>query len=175
MMLPVDGEARFRALFEETYAAVRRYALHRGLSAADADDLVADVYTVAWRKLRDVPAGDPLPWLLAVARNHWRNLIRKQRRERDLPARLGPQEASAPAARDDAVVTALASLPEADQEILRLIAWDDLTPQQAATVLGCTAVTARVRLHRARKRFEETLRASQTQGMQTAQEVSDGR
>ena len=48
---------------------------------------MADVYAVAWRRLKDVPADDPLPWLLAVARNHWRNHLRKARKQRELVAR----------------------------------------------------------------------------------------
>lgn len=48
---------------------------------------------------------------------------------------------------------ALASLSERDQEVLRLVAWDGLTPAQVAVVLGCTPVAARTRLHRARGRL----------------------
>ena len=80
----MDTEARFRKLFDEAYPALRRYAHHRGLSGADADDLVADVLGVAWRRLDDVPADDAIPWLLAVARNHWRNRLRAGRRRLQL-------------------------------------------------------------------------------------------
>ena len=63
----MDAATRFRALFEAHYPRVRRFAHHRALVGADADDLVAEVFTVAWRRLDDVPADDALPWLLAVA------------------------------------------------------------------------------------------------------------
>jgi hypothetical protein len=63
----VDAATRFRALFDAHVGAVRRYACHR--SIPDADDLVAEVFTVAWRRLDDVPVDDPLPWLLGVAGN----------------------------------------------------------------------------------------------------------
>jgi RNA polymerase sigma factor (sigma-70 family) len=180
MMQVVDAERRFSALFRDSYAAVRRYAHHRGLSGADADDLVADVFTVAWRKLGDVPSDDPLPWLFAVARNHWRNHVRKTSRERDAVARIVVEDhvpepdvsaVSAAELRD-----ALSRLPEADQEILKLVAWDGLAPHQAAVVLGCTASTARVRLHRARTRLAAAL---ETSGLRPTEplhkEVQDGR
>ena len=76
----MDADARFRALFESHQAAVRRYAHHRAIQGTDADDIVAETFTVAWRKLEDVPADDPVPWLLAVAANVRRNQARSARR-----------------------------------------------------------------------------------------------
>jgi RNA polymerase sigma-70 factor (ECF subfamily) len=180
MMPVVDAERRFSALFQQTYGALRRYAHHRGLSGADADDLVADVFTVAWRKLAVVPSDDPLPWLFAVARNHWRNHMRKTARERALVLRLAPDpDVPEPEIADisaSAIHAALAKLSDNDREILTLIAWDDLEPHQAAIVLGCSASAARVRLHRARNRLAaelETLGPHATGPEQ--QEVHDGR
>ena len=76
-------EARFRALFDEHYPAVARYVLSRGHQAADADDLIAATFEVAWRRLEKMPAGrEALAWLLTVARNHSRNARRRSARER---------------------------------------------------------------------------------------------
>jgi len=156
----VDPETRFRALFELAYPALCRYARHRGLTGADADDLVAQALEVAWRRLGDVPADDPMPWLYAVARNLWREQHRQQRRRSDLLTRLRlhavPGLVAAPF-EPGALREALASLRESDQEILRLVAWDGLTPAQAAVVLGCGPVAARSRLHRARARLAARL------------------
>ena len=69
----MDGNARFRELFESSYEAVRSYVYHRGVAEGAADDIVAETFLVAWRRLDDVPADDPLPWLMAVARNVWLN------------------------------------------------------------------------------------------------------
>jgi DNA-directed RNA polymerase specialized sigma24 family protein len=52
---------------------------------------------------------------------------------------------------------ALTSLSQRDQEVLRLVAWDGLTPAQLATALGCSPVAARARLHRARGRLARRL------------------
>ena len=159
----MDASARFRALFETHHAAVRRYAHHRALRGVDADDVVAETFTVAWRRLDAVPTDDPLPWLLAVAANVQRNHTRSARRYAAVLGRLPrPEAASPPAEPDDAVGTvrrALDALAPDDQEILRLVAWDGLTPRQAAVVLGCPDGTARARLHRARRRLQARLDA----------------
>jgi RNA polymerase sigma factor (sigma-70 family) len=156
----VDAETRFRALFERAYPALRRYAHHRGLTGADGEDLVAGTLEVAWRRIDDVPVDDPLPWLYVVAHNLWRNQRRRDRRRGEILARFAePPPASGDPAdlRPGALRAALDSLAEDDQEVLRLIAWDGLTPAQAASALGCTPVAARSRLHRARNRLAERL------------------
>jgi RNA polymerase sigma factor (sigma-70 family) len=156
----VDAESRFRALFNVAYPALRRYARNRGLTGADAEDLVAGTLEVAWRRLDDVPADDPMPWLYVVARNLLRNKTRKDTRRGEILARTPPP---VPPPTDPADLapnelrTALAALSEDDQEVLRLIAWDGLTPAQAAVVLGCSAIAVRSRLHRARNRLADRL------------------
>jgi RNA polymerase sigma-70 factor (ECF subfamily) len=55
------------------------------------------------------------------------------------------------------VWTAIASLPEAQQEMLRLLAIDGLSPSQAAQKLGIPDATARTRLFQARKSLESRL------------------
>jgi RNA polymerase sigma-70 factor, ECF subfamily len=153
-----DNENRFRALFRSAYPALQRYARHRGLAGADADDLVAATLEVAWRRLDDVPADDCLPWLYAVARNLWRSQRRRDRRRAALLARLDLADRAVdppeqPELEAGALRRALSQLEQDDQEILRLVAWDGLSPAQAAIVLGCSPGAARTRLHRARDRL----------------------
>jgi len=163
----MNADARFRALFNEMYPALRRYAHHRGLSPSDSDDLVAEVFTVVWRRIDEVPA-DSTPWMFAVARNVLRNTrrseVRRIRMITRLP-RLEPQLPPDPTPDHDVdrVRSALASLDPRDRELLMLVAWDELTPGQAATALGWPAGATRVRLHRARKRLAAILAASETQ------------
>ena len=163
MSTVMDAESRFRALFINAYPALRRYARYRGLTGPDADDLVAEVLTIAWRRLDDVPADDPLPWLFAVARNVWRNGLRSARRRDDLVVRLpapDPHRPTEPADHSHAEIhAALGALGDDDQEVLRLVAWDGLTTRQLAVALGCKETAARVRLHRARRRFATQLAA----------------
>ncbi len=76
------------------------------------------------------------------------------------------------AALGPALRTALAELPAAERELLLLVAWENLTPTEAAQVLGIPAGTARSRLHRARQRMDERLSGSpQAQDEPTRQEA----
>ena len=76
----MSRETEFRALFGDHYASVAKYVLARGYQAADADDLIAGTFEVAWRRLDAVPSGrDAIPWLLTVARNLSHNAHRKAR------------------------------------------------------------------------------------------------
>jgi RNA polymerase sigma-70 factor, ECF subfamily len=158
----VDPETRFRAVFEVAYGPLCGYARHRGLTGPDAEDLVAQTLEVAWRRIGDVPVAEPLPWLYAVAHNLWRNRVRRDRRRRELLARFRVSSPAGsggdPAALEPGVLrAALASLSDGDQEVLRLVAWDGLTPAEVAVALGCTPVAARARLHRARGRLAARL------------------
>jgi RNA polymerase sigma-70 factor (ECF subfamily) len=157
----MDNTTRFRCLFEQAYPALRRYALHRGLTGPDVDDLVAATLEIAWRRLEDVPAQEPLPWLYGVARNLLHNQRRQSRRRdavvgrmADMRGRLTSAEPGEPGELDPGTLRrALAGLSEGDQELLKLVAWDGLSPAQAAAVVGCSSAAARTRLHRARNRL----------------------
>ena len=83
---------RFDGLFAAHFDAVRAYAWRRDPS--NADDVAAETFLVAWRRLEDVPT-DALPWLIGVARNVRLNVLRAERRRTALGARLA--ERSAPA------------------------------------------------------------------------------
>jgi len=152
-----DRSARAQALFEAHWRSVLAYARRRA-SSATADEVLSDVYMVAWRRLDDVPA-DALPWLLACARSSLANHRRAQRRRLRLLARLRPTVSDeAPIRlRDGRLSDALARLGARDREALLLTAWEGLAAEQAAAVLGCSPQAFRVRLHRARKRLAQAL------------------
>jgi RNA polymerase sigma-70 factor (ECF subfamily) len=57
----------------------------------------------------------------------------------------------------DAILAALATLLPDDRELLLLVGWEELSPAQAAKVLEISAVAARGRLHRARRRLREAI------------------
>ncbi len=160
-------EERFHASFEEHYRAVARFVRMRGHGSADADDLIAGTFEVAWRQMDKVPEGpEALPWLLGIARNLSRNARRKSQREASFVNELStvtvpwaemPIDDRAASAR---VMGALAQLKPADRDLILLVAWDELTPSEAGQVLGLRPVTARSRLHRARQRMSALLQES---------------
>jgi len=153
--------ARFDELFHANYRRVFEYARRR-TSASLADDVVAETFLTAWRRLDAVPR-DELPWLLGVARRVLANQRRSdaaQKRVADRLAGEAPANVALPEAPHLEVGLALSRLSELDRELLTLVAWDGLTPSEAGRVLGFSAVNARVRLHRARKRLEGLLQPS---------------
>ena len=150
--------ARFDALFTEHQRAVLAYTMRRTPTLADAEDAASETFVIAWRKFDSVPADAPVPWLYAVARRVLANQRRGNgRRERlasllkvedDVPTPLRVGEDL-----DGPVFEALSSLSPADQEVLRLVAWEELGNQEMAQVLGISANAVAIRLHRARTRF----------------------
>jgi RNA polymerase sigma factor (sigma-70 family) len=156
------AEARFSRLYAEHEREILRYALRRSADPEDAADVVAETFLVAWRRLRDVPLGDEARlWLYATARrvlaNHKRGVGRRTRLAERLREELRRQLPVEPAAERQGVLDALAAMKEGDRELLMLVGWEGLTPSQAARVLGISAVSARTRLHRARRRLRERL------------------
>jgi RNA polymerase sigma factor (sigma-70 family) len=153
---------RFKAMYDQHYPAVLRYASRR-VGAEAARDIAAETFLTAWRRLDRVPPGQPLPWLYATARKCLANELRRQGRRELLDSRIrteaargryltGPEPAEQVAERLT-VLAALATLRPSDQEALRLIEWERLDVAAAAQVMGCSAATFRVRLHRARRRL----------------------
>jgi RNA polymerase sigma factor (sigma-70 family) len=153
------GDAELEELWHDWHRHVLAYALRRA-DPSTAEDVVAETFTIAWRRLGDVPER-PLPWLLGVARRVLANQRRGERRRVALVDRLALQGRAAPGAPDQQegrALTALASLGERDREALLLHAWEGLDHAEAGTVMGCSASTFAVRLHRARRRFARELR-----------------
>lgn len=151
---------RFAELYRREYAVVMRYVRRRA-SADLVDDVVCDTFLVAWRRFDEVP-DEPRPWLVGVARNVLATHQRGSRRRdalRERVADAGRDEVrDGDLAEDESgVVAALARLAWKDREALTLIAWDGLTPREAAQVLGEAPGTFRVRLHRARARLRRLL------------------
>ncbi len=150
--------ARLEGLFAGYAAVVLAYARRRADSAT-ADDVLSEVFVIAWRRLEQVPV-EPVPWLLACARHVLAHAHRGEHRRAALVARLAaiPQR-TAPAAElsDGGLGRALAGLSERDREVLLLVAWEGLSARQAAAVLDCSPRTFSMRLHRARRRLAAAL------------------
>ena len=159
----------FSALFDRHASVLHRYVTRR-LGDSLADDIVAETFLAAFRRLGryDTAHRDARPWLYGIAAN----LIGKHRRAevrayRAL-ARTGVDEvAESYADRVEARVSAsaahrelagaLAVLSPGDREVLLMIAWADLSYEEVARALGIPIGTVRSRLHRARRKTREAL------------------
>jgi RNA polymerase sigma-70 factor (ECF subfamily) len=146
---------RFEQIYAEHREAVRAYVRRRAPDAV-VDDVVSETFVVCLRRIDQVPA-QPLPWLYSVA---WKTLANERRKQaRNATSQVLPVAAPGPVG-DGLLATAFNSLNDRDREVLRLIAWEGLSLNDAATVLGCSGVTCRVRYHRAKTRLASRLEAA---------------
>lgn len=136
------------------------YAARR-VGTADAEDVVADVFVVAWRHRSRRPRRE-LPWLYGVARKVLSDHYRSRQRRGRLLEKVGNLPLNS---RDDiaahadllALDSVLDGLSDDDREALLLTAWEGLSPGEAAQVTGVSGAAFRMRLSRARRRFRELL------------------
>jgi RNA polymerase sigma factor (sigma-70 family) len=160
-----DGEA-YGAFFRRHSRAVTSYAVRRCDNAEDVADLVADTFMIALQASgRYVPeTNTALPWLYGIARR----VLARQRRRKAGFARLlvksthsqvrfqGIEEDSIADAIDATrkapeLQEALQTLSQGEREVLELVAFDGLSPTEAAIVLDLTPNAARLKLSRARR------------------------
>ena len=164
-------DVEFGRLYDAHFVALRSYCLRR-LPVAEVNDAVAEVFLVVWRRIDDVPGGDDAGlWLYGIARNVVRNVDRSGRRRAHLHRRLlpfgSPPEDDAETvvvrrSEDSEVLEQLAKLRPADQEILRLSIWEELTNTEIAELLDIDAHAATMRLSRARNRLARRLGMDKT-------------
>jgi len=151
-----DAVRRFTTLYREHHSHVRDFA-YRRVGADLAEDVVADTFLVAWRRINDVPEA-AAPWLYRVALYEIANLRRRQAKAVRLRSALrecAPGTGVAQSSDDatdlvHAVARAFDTLTPREQEILRLAAWEHLSATEGAAVLGCSVSAYRMRLYRAR-------------------------
>ena len=161
----------FEAFYREHVEAVQRFVARRVGDREHAADLTADIFVAAIESAAGYRAsrGSATAWLYGVARNVVAADRRARRRERDGLRRivghrlLDDDDAARMDARIDAAASARAlyaamdRLPEAQRAVVELVALDELSLAEAATVLRINPVAARVRLHRARHLLRDEL------------------
>jgi RNA polymerase sigma factor (sigma-70 family) len=137
--------------------AVHGFLARRG-GRQVADDLLGEVWVRAFaaRGGYDLAHADARPWLYGIARNvlraHWKasRAVGQHIVEPPVDPWDDVVDRLDSAARAPALASALRTLPAAERDVLLLVAWEQLTPAEAAVVLGVPPGTARSRLHRAR-------------------------
>jgi RNA polymerase sigma factor (sigma-70 family) len=142
--------------FEEFYrlhfTALSRYVTRR-LPASSHDEVIAAAFVVAWKKFASVKSPS-LPWLYRIAGFE---VAHERRRLGRMPQAVELSDVSVidKFALEDVmdISSAFTQLNESDQEVLRLLYWEDLTRPEIAEILGCSINTLNVRIHRALERI----------------------
>ena len=164
-MSPESQRERFELLYRDLYEPISGYVMRRSATTEDAAEAIAETFVVLWRRLDKCPAGkEARPWLFGVARRVLANQRRGDRRRTALAERLthalDPAATAVPTGSDGRVARTFAALSDVDREVLALVAWEELTREELAVALGVSRSVARLRLHRARRRFEAALAAA---------------
>jgi RNA polymerase sigma factor (sigma-70 family) len=155
-----EHEERFRQLVVAHQASLRAYVCRRVPDSA-VDDVVAEVLAKAWQHGEGLPPRGDL-WLYRAAWHVLLHRFRAEHRRGRLMTRLAAEPTFRDTGPDDqgaaeSVQACIARMSIRDQEVLRLTYWDQLSAEEAALVIGGTAASVRVRLHRARRRLEHVL------------------
>jgi RNA polymerase sigma-70 factor (ECF subfamily) len=160
----MEAEERFEELFSANYRDLLAYAVRRCPSRQDAEDVIAETFAVAWRRIPEIPEGDEARlWLFGTAHlvrlNHQRGHLRREglferMRQTFVPRRRGDEGESVEVER---IHLAFASLNSTDREVLQLHVWEQLTVGEIATTLGVSNAAVWKRLQRARDRLAKEL------------------
>lgn len=157
-------EAVFRRCYAAHYRDVLAYCRRR-VGEADAHDATSEVFTVAWRRIDDLPDDDgQRAWLFGIAYRVVGHNWRSRRRYSRLKQRVAgiadnaatphdPATVVVQRAQDRRVREAVSRLRDTDQEILRLAGWEELPHAEIASVLGISVAAVDQRFHRAKKRL----------------------
>jgi RNA polymerase sigma factor (sigma-70 family) len=165
-----DPEA-FEAFYRTHVEAVERFVVRRVRDPHRAADLTAEVFLAAIESADGYrPArGKPVAWLYGVARHVLAADRRRHGRELDAAQRFSGrrlldeddivrlEERIDAEAQAGELYLAMDRLSDGERAVLELVSMDGLTVQDAARALGIRPVTARVRLHRARRRLQAHL------------------
>jgi RNA polymerase sigma-70 factor (ECF subfamily) len=163
----------FGELFARHGQAVYAYCARRTGDLDRAEDLTSVVFLEAFRRRRKLrlSSNSAVPLLLGVANNVVRNSSRSVRRYRSALGRI-PDPALSISAEDEAIERldaqealalareAISALSRAEQDVILLVWWSELSYADAATALGVPIGTVRSRLARARAKLSHSAPAT---------------
>jgi len=174
-LIATDPEI-FEAFYREHLDAIQGFVARRVGDRERAADLTAEIFMAAIGGAHRYRSrcGSPKAWLYGIAQNVVAIERRRVGRERDREERLrgsallDESDAAAIDARLDAAAEqrrlyqAMEQLTETERAVIELVAIDELSLAEAAAAAGVRPVTARVRLHRARRKLRAELEPAPT-------------
>ena len=155
-MIRVDPLSRPEPLIRRVYA----YAAYRLCDGADAEDATSDTFERAlrYRHRYDRSKGEPIAWLLGIARRCVDDVYASRAQAAELPAELPAVGDLEPeTVRKLTVQKAVLALDERTRELIALRYGADLTARQIGEQLGERTNTIEVALHRANARLRAAL------------------
>jgi len=171
--------------YREHVAAVTRLAARRCSMPSEVADVVSATFLTAIDAADgfDPSRGTPRAWLFGIVLHEIASQRRSSNREADKTRRAAARE---PLDSDDEqrlmdqieaerlaspLAAALRAAPEHERDVFTLVAFDELSPTEAAQALGISAVNARVRLMRCRRRLQVAARTTAIPTMKPKEQV----
>lgn len=164
----VRDEAAWRELYDAHFELVHRVAYRLGTPAAELDDVVQDVFVIAYRRLDQFDHGRFSTWLYRICANVVSARHRHRRVRRVfaswLPWIVQPAPGEAPpralerTAAGAAVQRVLEAMSPKKREVLVLFELEELPAREIAERIGCPESTVFTRLHHARREFKRHAR-----------------
>lgn len=163
-MIDEERWAAFTLLVVTHKTSLLRYSLRRLNDFASCQEVVDETFLIAWRRWDDHPDADrELPWLYGIAYRVLSNSRRSRDRRDRLNVRLATERQWGTIDNDshdvdvDALARAMSHLKAGDQELLRLVYWEELTYRQIAIELAISENAVGIRINRAKKNLRTLL------------------
>jgi RNA polymerase sigma-70 factor (ECF subfamily) len=158
----------FSEIYRQYARDVHRFSVYLSGDPALAEDLTAETFVHALCGFANLRVDTVKAYLFAIARNLYRDLLRRQRRLvtiSDVPERADPAPSPEHLVKNrqtfSAVLEAIQRLPEPQREALVLSLDEDLRYEQVGAILGCSVAAVKVRIHRARMQLKSDLAAQE--------------
>jgi RNA polymerase sigma-70 factor (ECF subfamily) len=162
--MSLDKEQEFARLVDDHRRALQRYVLRRLADVDSSEDVLVEVFAVAWRRRNEIPPRDrELPWLFSIAFRVISNHRRTRDRQNKLHLRLSLErevtsdDDAMPKADSELLFKAMHELAEIDQELLQLVYWEKLKYGDVAVILGLSENAVAIRAMRAKKSLRKLL------------------
>lgn len=153
----------FHSLYQSYAPLVHRFALFLCGDAALADDITSETFVRAWTARGKIREATVKAYLFTIARNLYRDHLRRERKNTELEESL-PDSSPSLAARTEhkaelsAVMEALSHLSEVDRAALLMRAQEEMPYEEIAQILNLPLTTVKVKVHRARLKLMQVRR-----------------
>jgi RNA polymerase sigma factor (sigma-70 family) len=156
--LATGDKTALEQLYRETRAAVYGFSLSITKNGADAEDVLQETYIKAWNAAGGYSAkGNPMAWLLTIAKNLSLMKLREHSRYQDLEPdewdALAVPDTSSAAADRHLLSAAMIILSDEERQIILLHAVSGLKHREIASLLDLALPTVLSKYHRSLKKL----------------------
>ena len=157
-------EQVFERFIDGKLGTLRGTAMRILGSSADVEDAVQQALMIAWRKYEAFRGeSEFMTWVTRILLNVCYDMVRERVRERDVLADYGDSGATPGDDSDeekllDRLDDAIARLPRIYRESLSLGVLSGKSPDEAASILGCSRNALYQRIHKAKQLLAKSIR-----------------